>query len=451
MTPSEKKSVLSLAMLYAMRMLGLFMVLPVFVLYGQDLEGATSELLGIAIGAYGLSQAVLQIPFGSLSDRFGRKPLICIGLLIFALGSVIAAVSESIYGVILGRFLQGAGAIASVLMALLSDLTSEESRTKAMALVGMSIGVSFALALILGPLLGRIGGLSGIFWFTAVMAFVGLIWVLWAVPEPERLTRSRDTRLFGEQLGDVLRQSELLRLDVGIFCLHLALTAMFVAVPISLVQVAGLEETSHWWFYLSVMVLSFFAMVPFIIIAEKKRLMKQVFLGALFLLAVASASVSSSHHQVWAVWISLFAFFMAFNFLEASLPSMVSKVAPAGNRGTAMGVYSTAQFMGAFVGGVAGGWCLSEFGLSGVYVMVAGIVMFWVLIALGMRNPEARGVTQSVRPLDDRNVLILRERLLRLRGMEEVVILADEGVVHLKVSLTDFDDEGLNDALKPFR
>ena len=283
------------------------------------------------------------------------------------------------------------------------------------------------------------------------MAVVGLIWVLWAVPEPERLTRSRDTRLFREQLGDVLRQRELLRLDVGIFCLHLALTAMFVAVPMSLVQVAGLQEASHWWFYLSVMVLSFFAMVPFIIIAEKKRLMKQVFLGALLLLALASASVSTSQQEIWTIWISLFAFFMAFNFLEASLPSMVSKVAPAGNRGTAMGVYSTAQFMGAFVGGVAGGWCLSEFGLSGVYVMVAGIVLVWGLFAFGMRNPETRGVSQSVRPLDDSGVATLREQLLQLRGMEEVVILADEGVVHLKVSLTDFDDEGLNRALKPFR
>ncbi|MDX1452184.1 MAG: MFS transporter [Oleiphilaceae bacterium] len=451
MTPSERKSVLSLAMLYAMRMLGLFMVLPVFVLYGQDLEAATPELLGLAIGAYGLSQALLQIPYGSLSDRFGRKPLIVLGLAVFAFGSVVAAMSESIYGVIIGRLLQGAGAIASVLMALLSDLTSEESRTKAMAIVGMSIGVSFAVALILGPLIAGSFGLSGIFWFTALMAVLGLIWVLRKVPEPATLQRSRDTRLFKDQLGAVLRDTELLRLDAGIFCLHLVLTAMFVAVPISLVRDAGVAEASHWWFYLSVMVLSFVAMVPFIIVAEKKQRMKQIFLGAIALLAGGAFSLTTQTEAL-SIWIALFAFFMAFNFLEASLPSLVSKVVPAGTRGTAMGVYSTSQFLGAFAGGIAGGWAMAEFGIDGVYVLVCAVVLVWWLLAIGMRKPSSKGLSLSLKQVvTQEQAETLRQRLLVVDGVLEVVVVPEDGVLHLKVSLTGYDENTLNEALSGFR
>ena len=451
MTPSERKSVLSLAMLYAMRMLGLFMVLPVFVLYGQDLEAATPELLGLAIGAYGLSQALLQIPYGSLSDRFGRKPLIVLGLAVFAFGSVVAAMSESIYGVIIGRLLQGAGAIASVLMALLSDLTSEESRTKAMAIVGMSIGVSLAVALILGPLIAGSFGLSGIFWFTALMAVLGLIWVLRKVPEPATLQRSRDTRLFKDQLGAVLRDTELLRLDAGIFCLHLVLTAMFVAVPISLVRDAGVAEASHWWFYLSVMVLSFVAMVPFIIVAEKKQRMKQIFLGAIALLAGGAFSLTTQTEAL-SIWIALFAFFMAFNFLEASLPSLVSKVVPAGTRGTAMGVYSTSQFLGAFAGGIAGGWAMAEFGIDGVYALVCAVVLVWWLLAIGMRKPSSKGLSLSLKQVvTQEQAETLRQRLLVVDGVLEVVVVPEDGVLHLKVSLTGYDENTLNEALSGFR
>ncbi len=230
MNSAERKSVLSLAMLYATRMLGLFMVLPVFVLYSDSLAEATPTLIGVAIGAYGLSQALLQIPFGALSDRFGRKPMLYVGLTIFCVGSVVAAVSDTIYGVILGRFIQGAGAIAAVIMALLSDLTTAESRTKAMALVGASIGLSFTVALILGPVVAEFGGLQAIFWLTAVLAFAALLWSIFVIPNPTVLTKNRDSRVFKDQLNDVLKDRELLRLDFGIFVLHLALTAMFIAI-----------------------------------------------------------------------------------------------------------------------------------------------------------------------------------------------------------------------------
>ena len=355
MNALEKRSVAALASVYAMRMLGLFMVLPVFVLLADDLQGATPTLIGVAIGGYGLSQALLQVPFGMLSDRFGRKRLIYIGLILFAFGSLLAATSDSIYGVIAGRILQGSGAIASVLMALLSDLTREEERTKAMALVGVSIGLSFSISLVLGPLIGNAFGLSGIFFFTALLAMIALVLVNRVVPQPHVSAANPETLPARAMLRRVLSDGRLLRLDLGIFVLHLVLTALFLVVPSLLADRVGLPSQSHWWLYLSVMVASFFAMIPFIIFGEKKRQMKAVLCGAITLLLIAMAGFAAVSLTLTTIWAILFVFFLAFNLLEASLPSLISKEARAGSRGTAMGVYSTAQFLGAFVGGAMGG------------------------------------------------------------------------------------------------
>ena len=446
MTPFEKRSVASLALLYATRMLGLFMVLPVFVLYSEDLQGATSVLIGLAIGIYGLSQALFQIPFGSLSDRFGRKPLILLGLGLFLAGSVVAAMATDIYTMIFGRFLQGSGAIASVLMALISDLTSEDSRTKAMAMVGMSIGVSFSLALVLGPLIASFSGLSGIFWCTAAMAFLGMVWLLWFVPNPAQSIRNRESRVFKDQLSGVLRQPELLRLDLGIFVLHMILTAIFIAVPVSLIEQAELPSNDHWWVYLSVMLLSFFAMVPFIIVGEKKRKMKAIFLFAISLLSLSALSLSWTQTLLWSFWLSLFFFFMAFNLLEASLPSLVSKLSPAGSKGTAMGVYSTCQFMGAFVGGLLGGIILSDYGITGVFVLAAVSALIWLFVASWMNNPNPEtGVTLSFdQECTDQNANYVSEQLGSLAGVEEAVAVPGERYAYLKVIKQELDDMELS-------
>ncbi len=308
MNALERRSVAALASIYAMRMLGLFMVMPVFVLLGDDLAGATPALIGLAIGAYGLSQALLQVPFGLLSDRFGRKRLIYIGLILFAAGSLLAAASESIYGVIAGRILQGSGAIASVLMALLSDLTREEERTKAMASVGISIGLSFSVSLVLGPLLGSMFGLAGIFYTTAVLAVAALVVVNRVVPNPHLQRRSPDTHPAREMLSQVLRNPRLLRLDFGIFALHLVLTAVFLLVPTLLQDRLQLAASSHWWFYLTVMVTSFFAMVPFIIIAEKQRRMKLVLCGAIAMLTLATAAIRLVPGGLVVAWLVFFFF-----------------------------------------------------------------------------------------------------------------------------------------------
>ena len=445
MTVNEKRSVFTLALLYAMRMLGLFMVLPVFILLGDDLEGANGLLIGFAIGAYGLTQALFQVPFGMLSDRIGRKKMIIFGLLIFCAGSVVAATSESIYGVIAGRLLQGAGAIASVLMALLSDLTTEDSRTKAMAVVGMSIGLSFSVALVLGPIVSAYFGLSGIFWLTAVLALVGVAMVLFIVPTPVSTHAHRDTRAVRGEFFELLKNKDLLRLDIGIFILHLILTALFIAVPLSLVNDIELARQEHWWVYLSVMVLAFFAMVPFIIIGEKKRKIKTVFVGAIMLLSIGSLLLVWGQSSLLAIWVALFVFFMAFNLLEASLPSLVSKQAPAGARGTAMGIYSTSQFFGAFLGGVIGGWVITTWGAEVIYYGSAVLALMWGLLALSMRAPSY-STSRMLRlncALSEGEAAAVSDELFDIQGVEDVVIVIEEKTAYLKVDKAHLDEAAL--------
>ncbi|HET8848636.1 MAG TPA: MFS transporter [Marinobacter sp.] len=444
MNALEKRSVAALASVYAMRMLGLFMVMPVFVLLGADLEGATPALIGFAIGAYGLSQALLQIPFGLLSDRIGRKRMIYIGLLLFAAGSVLAGVTDSIYVVIAGRILQGAGAIASVLMALLSDLTREEERTKAMAFVGISIGLSFSLSLIMGPLLGAIWGLKGIFYFTGALALVALVVVARVVPSPHAQHRSADTRPARAMVMPVLTNGRLLRLDVGIFALHFALTALFLTVPTLLQDQLGLPSASHWWFYLTIMVTSFFAMVPFIVVGEKKRKMKPVLCGAIALLTVATLLLTQVERALIVAWGVLFLFFMAFNLLEASLPSLISKEAPAASKGTAMGVYSTSQFFGAFLGGSLGGLLLQASGVNGVLWLMAGILMVWFLVALSMPTPTyTTSVVVQLQQALGATLDEVDERLRGLPGVQDVVIVEEASTAYLKVDRQHFQEDQL--------
>ena len=418
MNSLERRSVAALASVYAMRMLGLFMVMPVFVLLGSDLDGATPALIGLAIGAYGLSQALLQIPFGMLSDRVGRKRMIYIGLVLFAAGSLLAASTDSIYVVIAGRILQGAGAIASVLMALLSDLTREEERTKAMATVGISIGLSFSVSLVLGPLLGSVSGLSGIFYATAVLALVAIMIVNRVVPTPHEHKSSADTHPARAMLQTVLSDGRLLRL--------------------------GLPASSHWWFYLTVMVASFFAMVPFIIVGEKKRRMKPVFCGAIALLALSTACVGALGGGLAMAWGVLFFFFMAFNLLEASLPSLVSKESPAAAKGTAMGVYSTSQFFGAFLGGAVGGILLEQLGLQGVLWFMVGALLIWLAVALTMSTPgHTTSFVVQLQPVVYSQFDEIDDTLRSIPGVQDVVILEEAETAYLKVDRQTFDELSL--------
>lgn len=387
-SPSELRAVSSLASLYAFRMLGLFMVLPVLALYGQQYQYSTPALLGLALGIYGLSQALLQVPFGMLSDRIGRKPVIAGGLLLFALGSVVAAEASSVYGLILGRFLQGCGAIASAIMALVTDLTSERGRTRAMAAIGASIGVSFTLALALGPVLTAWGGLSLVFWTSAALAGVGL-WLLFrVVPTPPPAVLQSDAQPVPELFLTTLRNPQLLRLNYGIFVLHFVLMASFLVMPTLLESHLGIDRQRHWSVYLPLLLLAFLTMLPFIIIAERKRKVKPVLLGAVALLGVSVLAMVRWQDQHIVLLGAMFLYFVAFNLLEATLPSLMSKIAPAGAKGTASGIYSTCQFLGAFAGGACGGWLLASAGLGAVLGLCALLLLVWLVLAASMVAPR---------------------------------------------------------------
>jgi len=369
-------------------MLGLFMVLPLLALYAADLPATTPALIGLALGVYGLTQALLQIPFGWLSDRIGRKPVIISGLLLFALGSVVAGMADSIQGIILGRTLQGAGAIASTVMALVADLTREEQRTKAMALVGMSIGLSFAVALVLGPAVAAVGGLSAVFWFTALLAVLGVVIVITLVPTPPGASGGHeDVGARAGLIGRTLRDLPLARLNFGVFTLHFILMALFLLVPGFLEQTAGIDRTRHWLVYLPVLVLSIIGMVPLMIIAERGGRPRQMFLLGIALVLVAIGLLGFSSMPL-VFYFALWLFFVGFNYLEATLPSLVSKMVFSGGKGTAMGVYSTCQFLGAFAGGALGGWCLQQWGIAALVCLCLLLAAVWWLVAFPMSMPK---------------------------------------------------------------
>ncbi len=448
MNAVERKSVISLAGIYSLRMLGLFLILPVFALYAEHLDGVTPTLIGLALGAYGLTMALLQIPFGMLSDRIGRKPVIAGGLMIFAVGSVVAASSHDIWGVIIGRALQGAGAIAAAMMALLADLTREEVRTKATAMIGMSIGMSFTVSLILGPWLDAAIGVNGIFWLTAVLAVAAIVVLFTMIPNPSHSFVHRDAETVPSQLGAALRNIELLRLDVGILILHSIMTAMFIALPFVLRDTLQLPVLHHSWVYLPTLLVAMGLMVPLVIIAEKKEKMKPVFLTGIALIALSALVLSMAHGWVTVI-AGLLIFFIAYNVLEATLPSLVSRIAPVDGKGTAMGVYSTSQFLGAFVGGAGGGVLLAHFGVVGVFIACALFALLWLGLAFGMAPPRMlSAMLMHVERDKLRDVAAMEAALLALDGVAEVRIAADEGVVYLRVEKSQFDQDAAKAVLE---
>jgi MFS family permease len=449
MTSAELRASIGLASVYGLRMLGLFIILPIFAIYAEHLPGGESHLLiGVALGAYGLTQAILQIPAGWLSDHYGRKPVIYIGLVLFAVGSLIAASADNIYWIIAGRTIQGAGAINAAVMALTADLTREDHRTKAMAMIGMTIGFSFALSMVLSPLLYARIGMSGIFIMTAVLAVLAIMVIAFFIPNPAITRFHTDTEASGKRFGDVLRNKDLLRLDFGIFSLHAILMSVFMQVPF-LLKDNGLHAAYHWKVYLPVMLLAFIFMIPPMIFADKKARTKEVFMGAIGLAALAQLTLLMFHSSVLSVAVALLLFFVAFNLLEAMLPSLISKTAPLAAKGTAMGVYSSVQFLGAFVGATAGGFLMQYFGGNAVLIFAMVLLVLWLMVASGMQSPAAvRTKLYPLPAMDESAARLLQNRLMQLKGVREVMVVAAEQMASIKVETSGFDEAGVEQLLK---
>ncbi|GIX29828.1 MAG: MFS transporter [Porticoccaceae bacterium] len=449
MNPQELRGLTGLVALYATRMLGLFMVLPVLALEAEHYRGVSPALVGVALGAYGLTQGLLQIPLGLLSDRVGRRVVIAGGMAVFCAGSVLAAMTESIHGLILGRALQGAGAVASAVMALLADLTTEEHRTRAMAAVGGSIGLAFAAAMVLGPLLAAHWGLAAIFWLTALLAALGIALVVFWIPAPAAPSRlaASESLAVPRLLGRVLSHGQLLRLDFGVFALHLAQMASWVAVPTLLAERHHLPLERHWLFYLAAMGGGFFLMIPLVIHGERRGRLKPVLLFGIAALMAGDGLLAMAGERFFLFAAGALAFFVGFNLLEAVLPSLVSKIAPAGTRGTAMGVFSSSQFLGAFAGGALGGLVAHGSGLEDVFWLAAAVAALWLGVAATMAPPPNWGTV--VVDLAEYPAAAAVERLRECcKGVEEITLFPEERLLYLKVDKSRFSREELDALLR---
>ncbi|RPI48009.1 MAG: MFS transporter [Betaproteobacteria bacterium] len=438
MSAREIRAAIGLAGIFGLRMLGLFVILPVFALYAEKLEGGDNlTLVGVALGAYGLAQAVLQIPFGRWSDRVGRKPALYVGLAVFAVGSACAGYATTIYGVIAGRILQGAGAISAVAIAMAADLTRDEHRTKVMAIIGSTIGASFAASLIVGPWLDRMIGVPGIFYLIGMLAVVA-IGVVATLPTPSEQDAGagQENVIFAEVLAD----RELSRLNVGIFVLHAVLMSIFITVPFDLTA-AGFESAEHWKMYAAVMLGSLLFMLPCVHYGDRRGRIKPVFLLSIALVLASQAMLLPLGRSVMGIGVALLLFFMGFMVLEAALPSQVSRVAPAGARGTAVAVYSTVQFLGAAFGSTLGGYLMQHAGRAGLLGVNGVMIAFWLVVAWGMRGPGALSArTYVIPPMDAGPARDLRAKLMALRGVREVRVHGHAGMAYLNVDAKAFDE-----------
>jgi MFS family permease len=449
MNQSWLKNVFPIAAIFSFRMLGLFMLIPVFTLFATDLKGATPALIGLALGSYGLSQGILQMPFGMLSDRFGRKPILRVGLLLFVCGSLMGALSHSIYTMIFARTLQGTGAIGSVLIALLADLTPDEHRTKAMAVIGMTIGLSFGLAMVISPVLTHYYGLSGIFYLTTFLALLGLLLLERAIPAPKKERFHPDSEATPSLFKGVIKNKHLQRLNAGIFFQHFILTATFFVIPLLLQeQVKEGHLAQQWYFYLPLMLFSFVLMIPFILLAEKKRQMKLVFFMSVLITCLSQWILALTSHHWLSLWILMFFYFVAFNILEATLPSLVSKQAQLTAKGTAMGVYSSCQFLGIFAGGVAAGLIYQFAGSTGIFICNGLISLVWLLLAFFMK-PEAYLSTLILSyPNSVKDEKALIAELKKLKGVKEAFIVKEEGVIYLRIDKESYKPGSTEKTLK---
>jgi MFS family permease len=434
MTRTEKQAVVSLSAIMSLRMIGLFMVLPVFSLYASQLKGANPITIGLAMGVYGLAQALFQIPFGALSDRVGRKPIIFSGLLIFVTGSILAGMANTMTWMILGRTLQGVGAVGSTTLAMMADLTREGQRTKAMAVTGMVIGLSFAVAMLIGPLLTKWLSVGSLFFIAAGFGCIGITLLYTYTPSPTTLRWHRDAEPELHAFLKLLLNPELSKLNIGIFVLHAVFTACFVVIPISLVQTIHLPSSQQWEIYLPTLLAGFSLTLFAVSHAERKQKIKPYFSGAIGALGVAELLLWQHPANTLLLGAGLTLFFASFSLLEAFLPSLISRCAPADRKGSAMGIYSCSQFLGIFAGGFLGGWLFGQFSFSGTYLFCLCLTLFWFTLSLLMQPPR-HWVTQLWRITSQKSLSwsAIAQDLQKIPGVIEAIYIAEDETAYLKV------------------
>ncbi|VFP88661.1 MFS transporter [Candidatus Erwinia haradaeae] len=432
MTRIELYATWGLSTIFFLRMLGMCMVLPILTTYGMQIQDANETLIGLAIGIYGITQAIFQIPFGLCSDRFGRKPLIIIGLFLFTIGSLVAAMTESIWGVILGRALQGSGAISSVIMALLSDLTREQNYTKAVTFIGMGFGITFAIAIIIGPILANALSLNALFSITALFSILGIIITLIVVPSTSIQILNRDAITVRSGIRSIITNRHLIKLNLSIFFLHILLMSNFMSLPIEF-SLADFPTKDHWKIYLCTIFISFVTTIPSILYAEIKQKMKVVVISCTALMLGSEILLWHSSHTPWKLLIGLQIFFISFNLMEAILPSLINKECPIGYKGTAMGLYSTSQFLGVAIGGSVSGWLLGHFSINHIFLLGSILSLAWLLLTLNMREPPHLTSLRFTLTSSSINTIKLEQCLNSHQGVFDVLLLPQEKSVYVKI------------------
>ncbi|MCF7520770.1 MFS transporter [Neisseria sp. ZJ106] len=441
MFPHEWRASTTLSGVYALRMLGMFLVLPVLAVYATGLPGAENNkaLIGLAMGVYGLTQALLQLPLGMASDRFGRKKVIYFGLIVFAAGSFLAAAADSLAMLVIARALQGAGAVSAAVTALLADLTRNEVRTRAMSMIGLSIGLTFSVSLVAAPVMADWIGVNGLFALTGVLTLISIAVVAWLTPNPQDSKLHEDAQAQPARMREVLKDRQLLRLDLGIFILHASQMALFTALPFAMNQL-GLEKIQHWKVYLPATITGLVVMVPLIIIGETRNKLKQVFVSGIVCIALAQIGLLFGLDSVWLITAYLTVYFIGFNVLEASLPSMVSKIAPSDLKGTAMGVYNTMQSVGLFAGGICGGILFQHYGFNGVFAFCSSLMLLWLIVAVCAPAPKpVKNLMYPVPPQWAGRADALYRALSAVAGIESIAFSQDRQTVYIKALQKGFD------------
>lgn len=449
MLPIEWRASTSLAWVYALRMLGMFLVLPVLSLHAKELSGTqSSAMVGLAMGIYGLTQACCQLPLGILSDKLGRKKVIYAGLIIFALGSFICANANEIHTLIIGRAIQGAGAVSAAVTALLADLTREEVRTRAMSMIGLTIGLTFSVSLVLSPMLTKAFGVSGLFAIMGSLTILSIGVVAWFTPSPTQSRLHEDAGTRTEHIGEVIKNTQLLRLNFGIFALQSCLMAIFTSLPFALTKL-HLDKTEHWQVYLPATVIGLILMIPAIIIGETRNKLKHVFLLGIFLTFAAEAALIGSLASIWSIGACLVIYFIGFNILEASMPSLVSKIAPPELKGTAMGIYNTMQSIGIFTGGIIGSRLYILYNNQGVLLFCCIVAIIWFIVAA--TAPAPKPIKNFMFPIPklyqhDLNTLYIRIKD-NVKGIETIRFSQDGQTLFIQALRQEFDEEHLNNIL----